>query len=137
MNKYLIVIGLLLMQDSFANPFENFSEVSGSYLGACYGVEYLKKSKCELINSESIENCLNKITSLVPSSHSIEFSRALLEVKQSIKNNAIINIDKGFKKTLFINKNNLNETCLSYGSSLLTYQNLKFEEAKRISKWIK
>jgi len=133
--KYLIASSFLFFsQYSIAEPYKDFSEASGTYIGLCYGMEYLKLKKCPQISIVTPNSCIDNVTKLVPSTNSIQFARALLQIKEQLKSNAINGIEVGFAKTLALAKGDLDKACFGYGSSLATMSHMKHEEVKRLSK---
>jgi hypothetical protein len=136
--SYLIALTFLVVcHSSNAEPYDDFSEVSATYIGLCYGMEYLKSKKCPQFSITLPNKCIDNVTTLVPSTNSVQFARALLEVKSQLKTNAINGIEVGFAKTLALTKGDIEKACIGYGSSLATMSHMKYEEVKRLSKWLK
>ena len=102
MNKFLFAASVsLLSQFSYAEPYDDFAEVSSTYIGTCYGLEYLKLQKCPQASATAPNKCIDNVTSLVPSSNSIQFARGLLQVKEQLKANAINGIRIIIKAIIF------------------------------------
>ena len=137
MNFLIAASSLFFSQYSNAEPYEDFSEASGTYIGLCYGMEYLKSQKCPQFSITLPNKCIDNVTTLVPSTNSVQFARELLQVKNQLRTNAINGIEVGFSKTLALTKGDKEKACIGYGSSLATMSHMKYEEVKRLSKWLR
>ena len=136
-SSFIALIFLVISHSSNAEPYEDFSEASATYIGLCYGMEYLKSQKCPQFSITLPNKCIDNVTTLVPSTNSVQFARELLLVKNQLRTNAINGIEVGFAKTLALTKGDVEKACIGYSSSLATMSHMKYEEVKRLSKWLK
>ena len=138
MKKLLLILSLLLITTNcYANPIEDFGEISAMYLGTCSGLEHLKKNYCRNSSSEKTSICINRTLDLLPSKMRNEFAPVYNEQIATINNESSNGVDKGFAKTLNLLKNDNEKACLSYASSLNTMKYEKFEQLKRIARQLK
>ena len=137
MSKLFVMMAFLISASAFAEPYEDFGEAAGMYIGSCYGLEHLKFKYCPQQSQVNPAKCVDNVTSLVPTADRNEASKIFNKTLASVKKNVIDSIDVGFNKVLAITKGDSEKACLGYGSSLNTVSYMKFEELKVISKRLK
>ncbi len=133
----LILSLILITTNCYANPIEDFGEISAMYLGTCSGLEHLKKNYCGNSSSEKTSICVNRTLDLLPSKMRNDFVSVYNEQIATINNESSNGVDKGFAKTLNLLKNDNEKACLSYASALNTMKYEKFEQLKRIARQLK
>jgi hypothetical protein len=137
MKTLLITLSLLLItNNSYANPVEDFGEISAMYIGTCSGLEHLKKNYCYNSSSEPTLLCINRALDLLPSKLRNEFAPVYKEQLATISSESSNGVDKGFAKTLNLVKHDKEKACFGYASSLNTMKYEKYEYLKKISRQI-
>jgi hypothetical protein len=135
MKKLLLILPLLFItNDSYANPVEDFGEISAMYIGTCSGLEHLKKNYCHNLSSEPTLICINRALGLLPSKLRNEFAPIYKEQLVTINSESSNGVDKGFAKTLNLVKHDKEKACFGYASSLNTMKYEKYEYLKKISR---
>ena len=136
---YLLVIYFFLIGPSKAQHslISNFSEVSASYIGSCYAIDYLQKNKCTNTKGISVTECEEKIMQVTPEKIKKDFKYMLSNIKIELNNNAIDGVNLGFEKILKMENNNIELACKIYNGQLMTFSYSQFEELKRMSKVLK
>ena len=140
-----ILFGLfLIFEMSNTNALDNskiesdMGELAGAYYGSCMALSYLKQTYCPVILIPSQNQCESNTLNALPP----RFQKLLLSIlKETFTTNGLAEInhslDGGFKKVLNITNGDKDKACSTYGASLLTLNNQKLEELKRIAKYVK
>jgi hypothetical protein len=133
----IIIISLpTLTTMAVAGVLDDYSEQVGSYVGICYGINYLQKSYCSNIQKINPSDCIQNSLNLLPDRYRVEFYKAILESKEMLKNNAEISVKKGFNKTLLLVENDKEKACFGYASSTMSMNYMKYEEMKKTARKI-
>ena len=138
MKTLLLILSILpITNNSYANPVEDFGEISAMYIGTCSGLEHLKKNYCHNSSSEPTLLCINRALNLLPSKLRNEFAPVYKEQLATINIESSNGVDKGFAKTLNLVKDDKEKACFGYASSLNTMKYEKFEQLRRIAKQLR
>lgn len=130
--KIFYFLLLTFSTHNFANQYDSFGFVSGEYIGTCYGLEHLRKTKCSSITWYIPELCINAVLDLTPHTLKSEFKKDLENFHMQFLTNTRIGVDKAFKKTDDLTGGDITKSCLVYSSTLITKNYQLFEELKRI-----
>ena len=140
-----ILLGFLLMFEiSNTKAIDNskiesdIGELAGGYYGSCMALIYLKQTHCPVILTLSQNQCESNTLNALPP----KFQKLLSSIlKETFTTNGLAEInhslDGGFKKVLNITNGDKDKACSTYGASLLTLNNQKLEELKRMAKYVK
>jgi hypothetical protein len=134
--KKIIILITALPLIAIAGVLDDYSEQVGNYVGMCYGLNYLQKSFCSSIQNVNPNDCIQNSINLLPGKYHYEFYKAILEMKELIKNNAEVSVKKGFNKTLLLVENDKEKACFGYASSAMSMNYMKYEEMKKTARKI-
>ena len=136
--KKLLVAILILPITVLASPAEeDFGEVAGGYVGLCYGNNILKKRYCPSVEEVSTSKCENDVIALLPSKYQGSMKSALTQSRATFIEDLPDSLDKGYKKSVVNMNGDRNAACLTYSASLNSFRYQKFEELKRLVKYLK
>ena len=135
MKKIIILISIFPLY-AIASPIEDFSEISGMYLGTCVATEKLKSQYCPNSSAAASNSCITQIVDLLPIRHRKEFLAILKDQFSMIETETSQGVKKGFLKVMGLFNNDSEKACISYASSLNTMKYEKYQQLKLISKQI-
>lgn len=128
----LLLIGtLILASPAKAGLDEDYGFYSARYLGSCYALDFLIKSKCREMRADDPLTCNARIVELLPKSKRIEFVNLLSAWSNEL-------IDTGIKKggslySKFASTRAQPEACLASHNTLSNEQAQLLNQLMRLS----
>ena len=133
MKKIIFILTFITLSVK-ANPYENFGEVSGRFVGTCYMLNYLKNNYCNNMVFYFPELCIDTVMDITPKNLKSEMKYLFSSNKEKFIRETKSTVDIGFQKTSMSMNSDKEKTCIAFGSMLITMNHNLLDELKRIRK---
>jgi len=117
-----------------SHPAEDLSEVTGKYVGLCYGLKYLRENYCPKLDMYIPELCVNAAVALYPKKYQSEIRSLMDQQRPKFEHELNAYIDGGFAKSMKMANGDQEKACLGYGTAMVTMDYQLYEEGKKISR---
>jgi len=135
--KNILFLMILCPMISFATPAEDdFGEATGVYIGLCYGINILKRQSCPSVEEVNTSSCETEVLRLLPAKYHEGMKYAINSVRPTYLNDLPKDIARGFKKSMVNMNGDIKSACISYYTAINTMKYQKYEELKRMAKYL-